>query len=93
MHARLHVQENGHIVITTRRPGIVHTTGARDLRFRIEWFSNRGWRAFGGEILSDREARDAIRYQRSRNRSIRWRLMAFNPAGECRVPHGWKGPL
>lgn len=88
---RMHVQKNGHIVVTSRQRGLISTRGARDLQYRLEWFSNQGWQVLSGEIADERAAREALAGQRDRNPSIRWRLVAFNNIGRATVPSNWRG--
>lgn len=91
MATRLIVQSNGVICEKRTAPGRTQWTGARDLRFRLEWLSDRGWWQFPGNVVDEGAARRMFREQRKRNRSIRWRLVAFNEIGAVALPAKWQG--
>lgn len=92
MRRKLIVQNNGYIIEKIVHPGIIGARIARDLRYRIEWWSNQGWVMLGTEISDEGQARREFKAQRERNRSIRWRLVAFNAIGDVALPRNWSGP-
>lgn len=85
---RLIVQSNGWIVLETRTPTSVHTGPARDLVFRLQYKSIKGWWAITGEFHDELTARQALR---EANPNIQWRLVASNEHGAVVLPKGWNG--
>jgi hypothetical protein len=85
---RLVCQANGWIVVKTVKPGLVSIATARDLKYRIELRTNRGWRA-QDEFDDDTRAR---REYAGRNKFFDYRLVAVHEIGTVRLPDSWKGP-
>lgn len=86
----LKVQQNGWIVQVTTKPGSVHSTGARDLRFALEYKASTGvWVQVHGDYADEGAARRALA---DSNPRITYRLVAFNDYGRVALPKGWEGP-
>lgn len=86
---RLLVQSNGWIVLETRGDGFVHSLGAPDLVYHLEWKAADGsWQRLTGELRDDATARMALR---EANPRIIWRLVAACGELTVVIPKNWKG--
>jgi hypothetical protein len=85
---KLVVQSNGWIVLETRGDRFVQTSPARDLVYRLQYKSTKGWWEVTGEFHDEMTARQALR---EANPRIQWRLVASNEHGIVALPKGWRG--
>lgn len=85
---RLVLQQNGMIVLETRGHNFVRTSAARDLRYRLQYKSIKGWWAITGEFEDEMTARQMLR---EANPNIQWRLVASNEHGAVALPKSWRG--
>lgn len=87
-HRRLVLQENGMIVLETRGDRFVRTSAARDLQYRLQYKSIKGWWEITGWFEDELTARQMLR---EANPNIRWRLVAYNEHGAIALPNSWRG--
>ena len=88
---KLVVQSNGWIVLETRGDRFVSSGPARDLVFRLQYKSTKGWWAITGEFTDDLTARQVLRECQKESPRIEWRLVASNEHGVVALPKGWEG--
>jgi hypothetical protein len=85
---KLLLQANGMIVLETRGDRFVHTSAARDLRYRLQYKSTKGWWEITGWFEDELTARQMLR---EANPNICWRLVASNEHGAIALPNSWRG--
>src|SRR6267154_229520 len=85
---RLKLETNGMIVLETRGHNFVRTSVARDLHYRLQYKSIKGWWEITGWFDDELTARQMLR---EANPNISWRLVASNEHGAISLPNSWRG--